>query len=423
MPLKAGFQRVMWVTVMRHFLLPLLLLAASLGALAAPQDARPPLSKDEVLDLLTSSAPDKVIISTVKQYGIAFQPTPQVLEEFRKAGADKALLAALQQAWHAEVTKPLTEKEILVMQAENTPDEKIVRVIEERGIDFQENEEYLEHLRSLGANDVLINVLRTAVPKPFSKDELVQLLTARVDQEWIAQKVQLRFIDFAPTDANLQALRNAGARAPLLETIRTAQRAKPLVAKTPAGPAGPTAPSGPKLADPLVEGKTVTLLCDPTDPDVPVFSEPGNLGKIATHLRCGEKVTFLGRVIAPPGVDQIKYADGKEGFVANSFLEPAIVTPGGDVTLPSAIYKPDAKYTPEARRDRIEGVVKLSIVVDVQGNVSDVRETSEPLGEGLDQSAIDTVKTWRFTPATRNGVPIAVRVNVQISFRLYQDTP
>ena len=98
---------------------------------------------------------------------------------------------------------------------------------------------YLEELRSEGAKDVLIDALRAAVPRPFSKDELVQQLTARVDQDWIAQKIQQRGIDFEPGNENLQALRNAGARAPLLETIRTAKRAKPFVAQTPPGPLGP----------------------------------------------------------------------------------------------------------------------------------------------------------------------------------------
>jgi len=410
----------MLVTTMKHFLLPLLLLAASLGALASPQDARPPLSEDEVLDLLTSSTPSKVIISTIQQYGIAFKPTPQALEEFRKAGADKAVLEALRAAWHEDTPKPLGDKEILVMVAEGVPNEKIVRTVQERGVDFQTSAEYLEHLRSLGATDVLINVLRAAIPRPFSKEELVELVTARVDQEWIAQKVRERLIDFAPSDANLQALRNAGARAPLLETIRTARRAKPFMTQIQSGQAGPSAP---KLSGPLVEGKTATLLCDPADRDVPVFSEPGNLGKIATHLQCGEPVTYLGKVVAPPGVDKIRYADGKEGFVANSFLEAAIATPGGDVTSPSAIYQPDAKYTPEARRDRLEGVVNLKIVIDTQGNISDVQEISKPLGDGLDQSAIDTVKTWRFTPATHGGVPVPVGVMVEVSFRLNPHAP
>jgi TonB family protein len=407
MPPEKIFQRVALVTAMKHFLLLLLLMAASLGVMAAPQDARPPLSKDEVLDLLISSAPSKVIISTIEQNGIAFKPTPQVLEEFRKAGADKAVLAALREAWHEEIPKPLGDKEIRIMLAEDVPSENIVRTVLARGIDFQPSGEYLEELRSQGAQDVLIDALRAAVPRPYSKDEIVQQLRARVDQDWIAQKVRQRAIDFEPGNANLQALRNAGARAPLLETVRTAKRAKPFVAQTPAGPT---------MAPPLVEGKAATLICEPSDLDVPVFSDPNDLGKIVTRLRCGEHVTFLGRVVAPPGVDRIQYADGKEGFVANSFLESSIATPGGGVTAPSPIYKPDPAYTPEARRDRIEGTVILWIVVDTQGNVSDVHENSEPLGQGLDQSAIDTVKTWKFNPATRDGVPVAVSVRVEVSF-------
>src|SRR5271157_2700687 len=95
----------------KHLLLAVILLAASLGGMAAPQDTRPPLSKDELHDLLISKAPSKVIISTINQSGIAFKPTDDVLEEFRRAGADKTVLAALRQAWHAEIPKPLSDKE------------------------------------------------------------------------------------------------------------------------------------------------------------------------------------------------------------------------------------------------------------------------------------------------------------------------
>jgi len=86
--------------------------------------------------------------------------------------------------------------------------------------------------------------------------------------------------------------------------------------------------------------------------------------------------------------------------------------------MPTAIYKPDAGYTLEARHARIEGTVKLLIAVDAAGNVSDVQESSELLGGGLDKSAMDTVRKWKFIPAKRNGVPVAVRVGVEVTFRL-----
>jgi TonB family protein len=399
---------------MKHVLLSLLLLMASSAVMAVAQDARPPLSKDEVLDLLKTSAPSKVTISTIQQYGIAFKPTPQILEEFRKAGANQTVLAALRGAWHEEIPKPLGDREILMMLAEDVPSENIVRTVLGRGIDFQPSREYLEGLRSQGAKDVLIDALRTAVPRPFSKVELLQQLRTRVDQDWIAQKIKQRGIEFEPGAANLQALRSAGARAPLLEAVRTAKRAKPFVAQT---------PHGPTLTPPLVEGKTATLICDPSDPDVPVFSEANDLGKIAARLKCGEQVTYLGRVAAPLGVDKIKYADGKEGYVANSYLEASIATPGEGITEPVPIYKPDPNYTPQAAHDGIEGTVQFWIVIDAQGNVSDIKEVSEPLGDGLDQRAIDTVKKWRFNPATRGGVPLAVRVRVEVSFRLGPKRP
>jgi TonB family protein len=414
MPPERRFQQVALVTAMKHFLLPLLLLAACLGVMAAPQGTRPPLSKDEVLDLLITSAPSKVVISTIKQYGIAFKPTPQVLEEFRKAGADKAVLTALREAWQEDTPKLLGDKEIRMMLAEDVPSENIVRAVLERGIDFQPTPGYFEALRSDGAKDALIDTLRATAPRPFSKGELLQLLTTRMDQDWIAQKVQVRGIDFGPDSENLQALQNRGARAPLLAALRTAKRVKLVVAQP---------PPPPPVSRPLAHGRTATLICGPSDSEVPVFAGPNDLGKIVTHLRCGEQVTFLERVVAPPGVDRIQYADGKEGFVSNSYLEFPIATIGNGVTAPSPVYNPAASYTPEARHDRIEGTLVLAIVIDTGGNVSDVQETSEPLGEGLDKSAIDTVKTWKFNPATRDGVPVAVRVMVEVSFRLGRNAP
>jgi protein TonB len=59
----------------------------------------------------------------------------------------------------------------------------------------------------------------------------------------------------------------------------------------------------------------------------------------------------------------------------------------------------------------------LSIVVDAQGSVSDVTVV-KPLGVGLDEEAINTIRTWKFKPAERNGVPVPVRVPVEINFNI-----
>jgi protein TonB len=37
---------------------------------------------------------------------------------------------------------------------------------------------------------------------------------------------------------------------------------------------------------------------------------------------------------------------------------------------------------------------------------------------GLDQAAVNAVKTWKFKPATLNGRPVAVYYNLTVNFRL-----
>jgi TonB family protein len=90
---------------------------------------------------------------------------------------------------------------------------------------------------------------------------------------------------------------------------------------------------------------------------------------------------------------------------------------GGDVTKPVPIYKPEPKYTKEARAAKLEGTDVFWIVVDASGNVADV-ELVRSLDKGLDENAIETLRTWKFEPATKNGIPVSVKVVVETSFRL-----
>ncbi|MEJ2010290.1 MAG: TonB family protein, partial [Acidobacteriota bacterium] len=94
---------------------------------------------------------------------------------------------------------------------------------------------------------------------------------------------------------------------------------------------------------------------------------------------------------------------------------------GGDVQPPEAIKNTDPPYTPEARKAQLSGTVVLQAVIDAKGRVVSIKELSKPLGKGLDESAMNTVRKWTFHPATRNGVPVPVRVSVEIGFRYDPD--
>jgi len=381
------------------------------AALPVPQGSS---SKAEVLKLLDSRASSTVIAQVVQRYGISFEPTEEVLNEFRKAGADDDVIAAMRASWRPQCPLPQSDRDILVL-AEHMSGEQIVNTVQQCGIGFQPTDEYLQRLRSAGAKDDLIDALRTAATKPFSRDNLLQLLAGGGDSGQLGKGVQERGIDFDPTEEDLRGLRGAGASESLLQAIRDAKRVKPTVNQLPNSMASMSpSPMGPSAARARMVARA---LCPPSVPSIPVFASRDNVNTILTHLGCGDRVTILEKDSQRIGFDKIQVAGGTEGFVQDIFLSGSL---GAElVTAPVPTYKPEPGYSPRARHKKIEGKVVLWIVVDAQGNVTDAQETSKRLGGGLDEKAIETVKTWKFKPATRNGVPVPVHVIVEVTFRLF----
>ena len=91
---------------------------------------------------------------------------------------------------------------------------------------------------------------------------------------------------------------------------------------------------------------------------------------------------------------------------------------GGEVTAPVPQFKPEPAYSEKARIAKYSGTVVLMLVVDAHGDVSNVKVV-RPLSFGLAEQALRTVLTWQFQPSTRDGMPVPVRVLVEITFRLY----
>ena len=92
--------------------------------------------------------------------------------------------------------------------------------------------------------------------------------------------------------------------------------------------------------------------------------------------------------------------------------------PRDDITVPKRIFGSEPPYTESARRRNVQGTVELFIVIGTEGNVNDA-VVVRPLDPTLDDSAVQTIRTWRFRPATRNGLPVYVCVSVEVSFNLY----
>jgi TonB family protein len=71
-------------------------------------------------------------------------------------------------------------------------------------------------------------------------------------------------------------------------------------------------------------------------------------------------------------------------------------------------------------RAKIQGVVVVEAVVDVDGRVDRAR-VAQSLDStyGLDEQALAAVRQWTFTPGQLNGDRVPVLVVLMVSFRLH----
>ena len=84
------------------------------------------------------------------------------------------------------------------------------------------------------------------------------------------------------------------------------------------------------------------------------------------------------------------------------------------ISPPIRIVYVKPEYSESARTAKARGVVVLEAQIELDGRVCNPRVVrSIPL---LDQSAIDAVLQWRFTPAKQNGVAVPVITTMTVNF-------
>jgi protein TonB len=120
------------------------------------------------------------------------------------------------------------------------------------------------------------------------------------------------------------------------------------------------------------------------------------------------QMTFAIRLLVAACVLRATVAPAQEVFQA-----------GREVTLPTVVSEVKPEYTPEAKRAHIEGGVIMDAVVLANGKVGNVTVArSLDSTFGLDQQAVKAAKQWTFKPGTKDGKPVAVRVQIEMTFTL-----
>lgn len=88
------------------------------------------------------------------------------------------------------------------------------------------------------------------------------------------------------------------------------------------------------------------------------------------------------------------------------------------ITAPRRLSSVMPRYTEEAKKERIQGVVIVQTVIEKDGTVSDV-QILKGLPFGLSEAAAEAIRQWTFEPARdETGRPVTVYYNLTVNFTL-----
>lgn len=118
-----------------------------------------------------------------------------------------------------------------------------------------------------------------------------------------------------------------------------------------------------------------------------------------------------------PAPSSAPHADAAPDPASNP--SPKVYKVGGDVSQPIPVVDPDPPYTHKARKAKLQGTITMAAVINAKGKVISVKEVSKPLGMGLDESAMNTIRTWEFRPGLHDGDPVSVKILIETTFRLF----
>jgi TonB family protein len=166
------------------------------------------------------------------------------------------------------------------------------------------------------------------------------------------------------------------------------------------------------------------LTAEPTvvvPPQIHIASNMPTLGDVTSHLPSGppSNGTGSGGGIGSGSGGGVGSGTGPGvGPGRGGGIGGGVFRVGGGVSAPKVLYQPDPEYSEEARKAKYQGTCVLWLIVGPDGKPRDIK-VARNLGMGLDEKAIEAVKQWKFEPAMKDGRPVAVQINVEVSFRLY----
>lgn len=96
-------------------------------------------------------------------------------------------------------------------------------------------------------------------------------------------------------------------------------------------------------------------------------------------------------------------------------VAPVLRADGTEAPVPVRTVAPE--YPGALKRSGVSGIVTLNCLIDEKGDVQDV-SLEKASDEAFIQPAIEAVKKWKFKPAKKDGVAVAIKVSIPVRFRI-----
>jgi TonB family protein len=137
------------------------------GMVPAAQQRQPkPLSKDQVVAIVRNGLADESGARLVKDRGLDFAPAQDFAEDLRKEGASDAFIKAVLEAPHPtgapQPSRALNRAQVMALVKAGVPNSRVAILANERGIDFEPSDDFLQQLRAAGAGQDVVDALKAA---------------------------------------------------------------------------------------------------------------------------------------------------------------------------------------------------------------------------------------------------------------------
>lgn len=110
----------------------------------------------------------------------------------------------------------------------------------------------------------------------------------------------------------------------------------------------------------------------------------------------------------------LELESGLKNVPATDSAKPQAQVPA-EVMEKLLVHRVEPVYPPDARKENLQGIIALDIVVDRNGSVIAVHPLNGP--DRLARAAMDALRWWKFEPYRMNGEPVVVESRVAVEFK------